>query len=178
MIRPSLCIQEARGVFTSLSGYIQACRGLLIAAVSLGFFGSIFALIGMKCTKIGGTDDIKAKITTSSGLLFISSGLCAMSGVSLYAHKITSEFFDPSFLEQKYELGAALFIGWAGSSLSVIGGAILCLSLNDTIKKDRLSYPYNGVKSVRSAHTSHQDQNNNRNGQRGIPKHFDKNAYV
>ncbi|CAJ0930984.1 unnamed protein product [Ranitomeya imitator] len=259
------------------AGYIQACRGLLIAAVSLGFFGSIFALVGMKCTKIGGSEDTKAKLTTFSGLLFIMSGqrsapaqecgaeearhphkasrwaaleeegrhqtkksdthqtrpprrtanpvvsagtqsdavpfgshltlqltdewdfinsspsgdhqssgaevmgnlngLCAMSGVSLYAHKITSEFFDPTFVEQKYELGAALFIGWAGSSLTVIGGAILCLSLNDAIKKERLNYPYNGAKSMRSAHTSHQDQNNNRNGQRGIPRHFDKNAY-
>ncbi|XP_069609751.1 claudin-10-like [Ranitomeya imitator] len=180
------CVTDSTGVsnckdfpsMLALEGYIQACRGLLIAAVSLGFFGSIFALVGMKCTKIGGSEDTKAKLTTFSGLLFIMSGLCAMSGVSLYAHKITSEFFDPTFVEQKYELGAALFIGWAGSSLTVIGGAILCLSLNDAIKKERLNYPYNGAKSMRSAHTSHQDQNNNRNGQRGIPRHFDKNAYV
>ncbi|KAG8551466.1 hypothetical protein GDO81_004126 [Engystomops pustulosus] len=180
------CVTDSTGVsnckdfpsMLALEGYIQACRGLLIAAVSLGFFGSIFALVGMKCTKIGGSDDIKGKITCLSGFLFIMSGLCAMSGVSLYAHKITSEFFDPTFLEQKYELGAALFIGWAGSSLSVIGGAILCLSLNDSIKKARINYSYNGVKSVRSAHTSRQDQNNNRNGQKGIPRHFDKNAYV
>ncbi|XP_044155118.1 claudin-10-like isoform X1 [Bufo gargarizans] len=220
------CVTDSTGVsnckdfpsMLALEGYIQACRGLLIAAVSLGFFGSIFALVGMKCTKIGGSDDTKAKLTCFSGLLFILSvgvflpagprgrgtwaglpelpvgtpgdtlagliraslapGLCAMTGVSLYAHKITSEFFDPSFLEQKYELGAALFIGWAGSSLTVIGGAILCLSLNDSIKKARVSYSYNGAKSVRSAHISRHDQNNNRNGQRGTPRNFDKNAYV
>ncbi|XP_040292391.1 claudin-10-like [Bufo bufo] len=180
------CVTDSTGVsnckdfpsMLALEGYIQACRGLLIAAVSLGFFGSIFALVGMKCTKIGGSDDTKAKLTCFSGLLFILSGLCAMTGVSLYANKITSEFFDPTFLEQKYELGAALFIGWAGSSLTVIGGAILCLSLNDSIKKARVSYSYNGAKSVRSAHTSRHDQNNNRNGQRGTPRNFDKNAYV
>uniref|UniRef100_A0A8C5R6V2 Claudin n=1 Tax=Leptobrachium leishanense TaxID=445787 RepID=A0A8C5R6V2_9ANUR len=133
------CVTDSTGVsnckdfpsMLALEGHIQACRGLLIAAVCLGFFGSIFALVGMKCTKIGGSDTQKAKITAFSGLLYIFSGLCALTGISMYAHQITSQFFDPTVLEQKYELGAALFIGWAGSSLTVIGGSILCFSLND-----------------------------------------------
>ncbi|MEE6487083.1 hypothetical protein FKM82_014791 [Ascaphus truei] len=161
-----------------LIGYIQACRGLLIASVSLGFFGSIFALVGIKCTKIGGSDNTKAKITCFSGLLYILSGICAMAGVSLYAHRITTEFFDPSYLEQKYELGAALFIGWGGSSLCIIGGSILCFSLSDSIRSPRMAYSYNGVTSVRSARTNLPDTSNGRNAQRGLPRHFDKNAYV
>ncbi|XP_071331115.1 claudin-10-like [Trachinotus anak] len=56
-----------------LDGYIQACRGLMIAAVCLGFFGSIFALVGMKCTKIGGTDKNKARIACFAGVNFILS---------------------------------------------------------------------------------------------------------
>lgn len=56
------------------SGYIQACRGLMIAAICLGFFGSIFALVGMKCTKIGGTDKNKARIACFAGVDFILSG--------------------------------------------------------------------------------------------------------
>ncbi|KAM5142289.1 claudin-10-like [Mantella aurantiaca] len=180
------CVTDSTGVsnckdfpsMLALEGYIQACRGLMIAAVSLGFFGSIFVLVGMKCTKIGGSDNTKGKLTFFSGLLYILSGLCAMTGISLYAHKITSEFFDPFFVEQKYELGAALFIGWGGSSLSIIGGSILCLSLNETIKAARIAYSYNGVTSVRSARTNLQDRNNSHNAQRGLPKQFDKNAYV
>ncbi|KAM9049598.1 claudin-10 isoform 4-T4 [Megaptera novaeangliae] len=84
-----------------VEGYIQACRGLMIAAVSLGFFGSIFALFGMKCTKVGGSDKAKAKIACLAGIVFILSGLCSMTGCSLYANKITTEFFDPLFVEQK-----------------------------------------------------------------------------
>ncbi|KAM6180010.1 claudin-10 isoform 4-T4 [Erethizon dorsatum] len=84
-----------------VEGYIQACRGLMIAAVSLGFFGSIFALFGMKCTKVGGSDKSKAKIACLAGIVFILSGLCSMTGCSLYANKITTEFFDPLFVEQK-----------------------------------------------------------------------------
>lgn len=56
------------------TGYIQVCRGLMIAAVCLGFFGSIFALIGMKCTRIGGSDKIKARIAFFAGFNFILSG--------------------------------------------------------------------------------------------------------
>ncbi|XP_053073150.1 claudin-10 isoform X3 [Acinonyx jubatus] len=90
-----------QGLWMNCAGYIQACRGLMIAAVSLGFFGSIFALFGMKCTKVGGSDKAKAKIACLAGIVFILSGLCSMTGCSLYANKITTEFFDPLYVEQK-----------------------------------------------------------------------------
>ncbi|XP_068111152.1 claudin-10-like [Hyperolius riggenbachi] len=180
------CVTDSTGVsnckdfpsMLALEGHIQVCRGLMIAAVSLGFFGSIFALVGMKCTKIGGPESTKGKITGIAGMIFVLSGVCAVSGISLYANKITSDFFDPTFLEQKYELGAALFIGWGGSSLTIIGGCILCFSLNDSIKESRITYSYNGVKSVRSVHTQLQDPTHNRDAQKGLPKQFDRKAYV
>ncbi|XP_038166438.1 claudin-10 isoform X4 [Arvicola amphibius] len=104
-----MCVTDSTGVanckdfpsMLALEGYIQACRGLMIAAVSLGFFGSIFALFGMKCTKVGGSDKAKAKLACLAGIVFILSGLCSMTGCSLYANKITTEFFDPLFMEQK-----------------------------------------------------------------------------
>lgn len=111
----------------------------MIASVCLGFFGSIFALIGMKCTKIGGLDQTKARIVCFAGLNFVVTGrftlyyiiaslcpytvkknlnkpilnviycivltgLCSLSACSLYAHRITSEFFDPMFVAQKYDV--------------------------------------------------------------------------
>ncbi|KAK2500491.1 hypothetical protein MC885_020825 [Smutsia gigantea] len=157
-------------------GYIQACRGLMIAAVSLGFFGSIFALFGMKCTKVGGSDKAKAKIACLAGIVFILSGLCSMTGCSLYANKITTEFFDPLYVEQKYELGAALFIGWAGASLCIIGGVIFCFSISDS-NTPRMGYAYNGATSVMSSRTKYHG------GERDFKttnpsKQFDKNAYV
>ncbi|KAM5289325.1 claudin-10 isoform 3-T3 [Ctenodactylus gundi] len=158
-------------------GYIQACRGLMIAAVCLGFFASVFALFGMKCTKVGGSEKAKAKIAFLAGIVFILSGLCSMTGCSLYANKITTEFFDPLFVEQKYELGAALFIGWAGSSLCIIGGVIFCFSISDNNKTPRMGYTYNGATSVMSSRTKY-------HGGEGDfkitspSKQFDKNAYV
>ncbi|XP_032720040.1 claudin-10 isoform X3 [Lutra lutra] len=166
-----------QGLWMNCAGYIQACRGLMIAAVSLGFFGSIFALFGMKCTKVGGSDKAKAKIACLAGIVFILSGLCSMTGCSLYANKITTEFFDPLYVEQKYELGAALFIGWAGASLCIIGGVIFCFSISDNNKPPRMGYSYNGATSVLSSRTKY-------HGAEGDfkttnpSKQFDKNAYV
>ncbi|XP_030043224.1 claudin-10 [Microcaecilia unicolor] len=180
------CVTDSTGVsnckdfpsMLALDGYIQACRGLMIAAVSLGFFGAIFALVGMKCTKIGGSDSSKAKITCFAGIVFILCGLCAMSGVSLYAHRITSEFFDPTFLEQKYELGAALFIGWGGSSLCLIGGVAFCFSMVEEGGSPRTIYSYNGATSVISSRKKGPTSSADRKPGRGLPRHFDKNAYV
>ncbi|XP_057709535.1 claudin-10-like isoform X3 [Corythoichthys intestinalis] len=168
----------------NLEGYIQACRGLMIAAVCLGFFGTVFALVGMKCTKIGGSDKTKARIACFAGVVFILSGLCSLSACSLYAHRITSEFFDPLFVAQKYELGAALFIGWAGSVLCVLGGAVLCFSVVDC-KKSRADYVYRGAAS-HSHISSYQRGRGQSVSQRPPPEYsssskapnFDKNVYV
>ncbi|XP_004371450.1 claudin-10 isoform X3 [Trichechus manatus latirostris] len=166
-----------QGLWMNCAGYIQACRGLMIAAVSLGFFGSIFALFGMKCTKVGGSDKAKAKIACLAGIVFILSGLCSMTGCSLYANKITTEFFDPLYVEQKYELGAALFIGWAGASLCIIGGVIFCFSISDNnTKTPRMGYTYNGATSVLSSRTKYHGGEDFKTT--NPPKQFDKNAYV
>ncbi|KAK4832895.1 hypothetical protein QYF61_026445 [Mycteria americana] len=176
------CVTDSTGVsnckdfpsMLALDGYIQACRGLMISAVCLGFFGAIFGLVGMKCTKVGGSDQTKAKIACLAGLIFILSGLCSMTSCSLYANRITSEFFDPSFVAQKYELGAALFIGWAGASLCIIGGSIFCFSIAENSNSPRRGYAYNGATSVMSSRT----KVHNSVPEKTPPKHFDKNAYV
>ncbi|NXY43526.1 CLD10 protein, partial [Ceuthmochares aereus] len=176
------CVTDSTGVsnckdfpsMLALDGYIQACRGLMISAVCLGFFGAVFGLVGMKCTKVGGSDQTKAKIACLAGLIFILSGLCSMTSCSLYANRITSEFFDPSFVAQKYELGAALFIGWAGASLCIIGGSIFCFSIAENSNTPRRGYAYNGAASVLSSRT----KVHNSVPDKTPPKHFDKNAYV
>uniref|UniRef100_A0A8C8GZ00 Claudin n=1 Tax=Oncorhynchus tshawytscha TaxID=74940 RepID=A0A8C8GZ00_ONCTS len=102
------CVTDSTGVsnckdfpsMLALDVYIQVCRGLMIASVCLGFFGATLALMGMKCTRIGGSESTKARLTGLSGLHFILNGLCSLTACSLYAHRITSEFFDPLFFAQ------------------------------------------------------------------------------
>ncbi|XP_028657092.1 claudin-10-like isoform X1 [Erpetoichthys calabaricus] len=184
------CVTDSTGVsnckdfpsMLALEGYIQVCRGLMIAAVCLGFFGAILALVGMKCTKIGGSDRVKARIACLAGLNFLLGGLSSMTACSLYAHRITSEFFDPTFVAQKYELGAALFIGWAGSALCILGGAVFCFSMSEGgTTTTRVGYTYSGAASFLSSRIKPQHEAADVRSSRGKgipPKQFDKNAYV
>lgn len=169
-----------------LEGYIQACRGLMIAAVILGFFGAICALVGMRCTKIGGSDKNKARIACFAGVNFLVSGICSLSACSLYAQRITSEFFDPMFVAQKYELGAALFIGWGGSVLCILGGIVLCCSIahSFTQSHNQSDYIYRGAASHSRIPSYPRGQANSVNqpppdyNNFSRMQHFDKNAYV
>jgi claudin len=72
-ITPNTTVVITRLLLLS-AGYVQACRGLMVAAVCLGFFGSVFVLVGMKCTTIGGTDKSKARLACVGGVNFIVSG--------------------------------------------------------------------------------------------------------
>uniref|UniRef100_A0A3Q3JBC7 Claudin n=1 Tax=Monopterus albus TaxID=43700 RepID=A0A3Q3JBC7_MONAL len=145
----------------ALDAYIQVCRGVMIGAVCLGFFGAILALVGMKCTKIEGSKITKARLTILSGIHFI------LSGKSRYAHKITKTSLTPFLIE----LGAALFIGWAGSVLCILGGLIFCLSLAE--------YTYSGAASFVMTRNKHSNTANSLHKEPGEPsRQFGRNAYV
>lgn len=126
------CISDSTGVsdckefpsMLALELYIHVCRALIIIAIILGFFGAILALVGMKCTKIGGSDIVNAKVTFAAGINYLISGFCAMIAFSWYGNKIRAEFVDPNFKAQKFEIGAAVFVGWGGSSLLIVGGFV------------------------------------------------------
>ncbi|NWR75488.1 CLD19 protein, partial [Centropus unirufus] len=113
----------------SSDSHIQACRALMIASILLGFIATVLSLLGLKCTNIGLSDeDVKMKFAVTGGFLFILGGLCSMVAVSWYAAMITAQFFDPLYAGTKYELGDALYLGWAGSVLYMLGGILLTCS--------------------------------------------------
>ncbi|NXS58868.1 CLD19 protein, partial [Brachypteracias leptosomus] len=117
--------------------HIQACRALMITSILLGFVATVLSLLGLKCTNIGLTDeDGKMKFTVTGGFLFILGGLCSMVAVSWYAAMITAQFFDPLYAGTKYELGDALYLGWAGSVLYMLGGILLTCSCKGKKKQD------------------------------------------
>ncbi|NXJ89882.1 CLD19 protein, partial [Corythaixoides concolor] len=117
--------------------YIQACRALMITSIVLGFIATVLSLLGLKCTNIGFSDeDVKIKFTVTGGFLFIFGGLCSMVAVSWYAAMVTTQFFDPLYAGTKYELGDALYLGWAGSVLYMLGGILLTCSCKRKKKQD------------------------------------------
>ncbi|XP_054692031.1 claudin-15-like isoform X2 [Grus americana] len=117
--------------------HIQACRALMISSILLGFIAAVLSLLGLKCTNVGLSDeDAKMKFAVTGGFLFILGGLCSMVAVSWYAAMVTAQFFDPLYAGTKYELGDALYLGWAGSVLYMLGGILLTCSCKGKKRQD------------------------------------------
>ncbi|KAI1231417.1 hypothetical protein IHE44_0007866 [Lamprotornis superbus] len=137
----------------SLEVHIQTCRALMVISLLLGFFGIIVSVVGMKCTKVGEEDPVtKSRIAVAGGVLFILSGTGRMgmereepksalaslvTSSGLQASYCPSQFVPlplcPSLMlphpsHHRYEFGSALFVGWGASSLSMLGGSLLCCS--------------------------------------------------
>lgn len=58
-----------------LSAFLHACRALAVCAVITGFFGGVLTLVGMKCTKIGGSEIANARVTFAGGITYLVSGI-------------------------------------------------------------------------------------------------------
>ncbi|XP_035859850.1 claudin-10-like isoform X2 [Sander lucioperca] len=126
------CVSDSTGVtdcknipsLLALNWDIHMCRALIIISIILAFFGSVLVLVGMKCTKIGGSEIVNARLTFAGGMNYLIGGMCSMIAFSYYGNKLRAEFQDPNYKAQKFEIGVGVFIGWGGSSLLVVGGLI------------------------------------------------------
>ncbi|PWA31322.1 claudin-10-like [Gambusia affinis] len=139
------CVSDSTGVsdckgipsMLALNWDIHMCRALIIISIILAFFASILVLVGMKCTKIGGSEITNAKVTFAGGMTYLIGGLCAMVAFSYYGNKIRSEFDNPNYMEQKFEIGVGVFIGWGGSTLLLTGGLIYSILAGSEAFKSR-----------------------------------------
>uniref|UniRef100_A0A6I8S5P8 Claudin n=1 Tax=Xenopus tropicalis TaxID=8364 RepID=A0A6I8S5P8_XENTR len=109
--------------------------------------------------------------------IFRVEGLCTLSGCSLYAHKTTTEFFDPSFVSQKYELGTALFVGWSGAAVCLLGGCIFCCSFAAECNRSRPGYSHAKARSLMSLRSREPKAERDPMAQ-GFSKDFKTNSYV
>lgn len=50
------------------------CRALIIISIILAGFGSLLVLVGMKCTKIGGSEIANARVTFAGGMNYLIGG--------------------------------------------------------------------------------------------------------
>lgn len=114
----------------ALPGHLQATRALLVLSGVLGPLALGAAVAGMKCTRCGGDDPRKkAKVAAAGGALFILAGLLGLVACSWYGHRIVTNFYDVTVpVNYKFEFGSALFLGWAGSALALLGGSLLASS--------------------------------------------------
>ncbi|XP_030398795.1 claudin-7 [Gopherus evgoodei] len=114
----------------NLSSALQATRALMVVSIVMGIIGIGVASMGMKCTRCGGDNKVqKARIAMTGGLIFVVGGLAALIACSWYGNQIVQDFYNVTVpMNAKYEFGSAIFIGWAGSALVLLGGGLLSCS--------------------------------------------------
>ncbi|XP_028839889.1 claudin-15-like [Denticeps clupeoides] len=167
------CASDATGVHNcrdfpsllSLSGYIQACRALMIASLVTGTVGIIATLVGMRCSKAAGNNYVlKGRIAGAGGTCFFLQGLCTMAAVSWYAFNIAQEFFDPLYPGIKYEIGEGLYVGWSSATLALCGGSCLLCSCRLESAEEKRPHPY--------------EPPLRHSGYHAAPSQYGRNAYV
>lgn len=163
-VRGTTGLTECRQYYTilGLPALLQAVRALMIIALVIGAIACLVAIFSLKCLKMGNMDDkSKAIMTLTAGIMDIVAGICAIAGASAFANLIVQSFFFTTYtdgtlvggigsggsltgtLNPRYTFGPALFVGWIGGALLLIGGVMKSLACRgmapDTDEK------YNGI---------------------------------
>ncbi|XP_042331466.1 claudin-7 [Sceloporus undulatus] len=127
----------------ALGASLQATRALMVVSIVLGVIAMGIATMGMKCTRCGGDDKTKkARIAMGGGIVFLVSGLCSLIACSWIGNQTVQDFYNALVpVNSKYEFGAAIFIGWAGSALLLLGGGLLSCSCPSKDGYSGRSYP-------------------------------------
>ncbi|KFO32747.1 claudin-18 [Fukomys damarensis] len=153
-VRESSGFTECRGYFTllGLPAMLQAVRALMIVGIVLGAISTLVSIFALKCIRIGSMEDsAKAKMTLTSGIMFIISGICAIIGVSVFANMLVTNFWMSTAnmygsmggmvqtVQTRYTFGSALFVGWIAGGLTLIGGVLMCIACRGLVP-DQTNY--------------------------------------
>ncbi|XP_004413311.1 PREDICTED: claudin-18 isoform X2 [Odobenus rosmarus divergens] len=150
-VRESSGFTECRGYFTllGLPAMLQAVRALMIVGIVLGAISLLVSIFALKCIRIGSMEDsAKANMTLTSGIMFIISGLCAITGVSVFANMLVTNFWMSTAnmytgmggmvqtVQTRYTFGSALFVGWVAGGLTLIGGVMMCIACRGLVPEE------------------------------------------
>ncbi|KAG5854754.1 claudin-4-like [Anguilla rostrata] len=104
---------------------LQAARAMTIISCFLCSVSILILFAGSDFTTCVENEDAKPKITLVAGIGMILAGLLLIIPVSWAAHNVIRNFYAIGTV-QKQELGACIFVGWAGGVLMLLGGGLLC----------------------------------------------------
>ncbi|XP_072294807.1 claudin-18-like [Eucyclogobius newberryi] len=174
-VRQSSGLSECRPYFTilGLPALLQAVRALMIVGFVLGAIGCFIAIFALKCLKMGNMENnIKATMTLAAGIMNLLAGVCAIAGVSAFANLIVQSFRFTTYadggvgmmggggnvggltgpLTPRYTFGPALFVGWIGGAILLIGGVMMCLACRGMVPDRNERYDGMAYKAT-SQHT-------------------------
>ncbi|KAL1022897.1 hypothetical protein UPYG_G00033890 [Umbra pygmaea] len=179
-VRQSSGFTECRPYFTilGLPAMLQAVRALMIVGIILGAIGCLIAIFALKCLKMGNMEDsVKATMTLTSGIMFLLAGVCGIAGVSVFANLIVTSFLFTTYAEggyggggmggmgggiaglggsltPRYTFGPALFVGWIGGSVLVVGGVMMCMACRGMVPQEEKRQNYGVAYKAPSHHTT------------------------
>ncbi|XP_054482412.1 claudin-2 [Anoplopoma fimbria] len=132
------CVFQSTGAFQcetynsmlALSSDLQASRALMVISLVLSILAIAMAALGMQCTLcLEGAGAVKSRVAGASGGLFLTAGFLSLIPVAWTTHEVVQTFYRPSVpSSMKFELGECLYVGLASSLISMLGGAMLCVS--------------------------------------------------
>ncbi|XP_035254759.1 claudin-4-like [Anguilla anguilla] len=108
-----------------LSADLQAARAMTIISCLLAALSVLILFAGADFTTCVQNEEAKPKIALVAGVGLILAGFLLIIPVSWSAHNVIREFQNP-LNPQKMELGACIFVGWAGSVVLLLAGGLLC----------------------------------------------------
>ncbi|XP_041706248.2 claudin-4-like [Coregonus clupeaformis] len=107
---------------------MEYAGAMIITAIILGVLGVTVSMVGAKCTNCIKEQTSQAKLIIISGILFLLAGILILIPVSMVARLINSDYF--KWIGGKNELGASLYFGLGAAALLLIGGFILCITMD------------------------------------------------
>ncbi|KAJ6662398.1 hypothetical protein lerEdw1_011811 [Lerista edwardsae] len=131
------CVWHSTGIYQcqlhrsplALPRDLQAARAMMVISCVLSTLACVVAVIGMKCTHCAKGSSTKTAIAVLGGILFMLAGLTCLIPVSWSTNDVITDFYNPMLPNgMKYEIGQALYLGFVSASLSIIGGALLSAS--------------------------------------------------
>lgn len=106
---------------------LQAARALMVLSCLTSTLAAVVSSAGMKCTRFARGSPIKHALALSGGICFLCAGLLCLITVSWTTNDVMLDFYNPVLPSgMKYEIGLAVYVGFASSCLSLIGGFVLC----------------------------------------------------
>uniref|UniRef100_A0A668VYK3 Claudin n=1 Tax=Oreochromis aureus TaxID=47969 RepID=A0A668VYK3_OREAU len=131
------CVWRSTGIYQcklyrsllALPPDLQAARALMVISCLTSVLASLVSVIGMKCTRFARGSLIKSPLVLSGGICFLCAGLLCLVTVSWTTNEVIKNFYNPLIHSgMKYEIGLAVYLGYASACLSLAGGMVLCWS--------------------------------------------------
>ncbi|NWI94407.1 CLD14 protein, partial [Pitta sordida] len=129
------CVWHSTGIYQcqshrsqlALPADLRAARAMMVASCVLSALACGITVVGMKCTHCAKGATAKASIAACGGIVFVVAGLICLVPVARSTNDIVMDFYNPALPSgMKYEIGQALYLGFASAALTILGGALLC----------------------------------------------------